>query len=451
MVLKTSSLWLDFKTNFIKKNKSKVCEPWLKPIKLISINKNKKGCSILLHVPSNLHKSWALNHLTQDLLLEFSKKFKEPCFIELEIAPETLPSFKDRSSDYPQTNKKEKQVSFHPEYIFKNFIVGRSNELAHGAAFSISQTLKFPSYNPLFISGPSGLGKTHLLNAIGQEALKANPRLKILYLSAERYLNEYIKSLKENDLATFRKKYRKNCDLLLMDDIQMVAKGPAIQEEFFHTFNELFEKKVPVVVCCDKAPDEIPGLQERIQTRLEGGLVVDVSYPNFETRLAILKYKVDQKNIFLSKEASELVARRCKRSVRELEGVLNKIKMLSELQEKNLSNEAVQSILKTLKQTDLTIDEIQKQVAQKFNLTVKELCSPSRTKNIVTARHAAIFLIKKHLNRSLSDIGRVFGGRDHTTILNSLKKVESLKKKDSDFKRILEDLHKKIHIYKEEI
>ena len=452
MSLKAHSLWTDFKTDFIKKyNQNKVCEPWLQPIKITQMNKTDKGVWITLQVPSELHKNWAQHHLVKSLAEGLSKKLKENCTIQLEVATQ-LPS-----SNIETTIPKEEQADsqpkinlFHPDYTFENFIVGRHNELAHGAAFSISQTITAPCYNPLFIFSPSGLGKTHLLNAIGQSALEKQPQLNILYLSAERFLNEYVNALKKKEVPLFRKKYRKTCDLLLMDDIQMVTKGPRVQEEFFHTFNDLFYRKVPVVVCCDKPPNKIPELQERIQTRLEGGLVVDISYPEFETRLAILKYKTDQKHISLSDKASKLIAKKCKRSVRELEGVLNKIKMLSELQDKNLSEESIQRILKDLNHTELTADEIQKQVAEKFNLSVEALKSPSRIKNIVTARHLAMFLIKKHLHRSLSDIGRLFGGRDHTTVLNSLKKVEKLSEKDTDFKAILEDLHKEIHIYKKE-
>ena len=451
---KAHSLWTDFKTDFVKKHdKNKVCEPWLQPIKITQMNKTDKGVWITLQVPSELHKNWAQQYLVKSLASGLSNKLKENCFIQLEIAahlPSSNIKIETETAEEEQSTPKKKTNFFHPEYTFENFIVGRHNELAHGAAFSISQAITSPCYNPLFIFSPSGLGKTHLLNAIGQSALEKHPHLNILYLSAERFLNEYVLSLKRKAVPLFRKKYRKNCDLLLMDDIQMVTKGPRIQEEFFHTFNALFDRKVPVVVCCDKPPNKIPELQERIQTRLEGGLVVDMSYPEFETRLAILKYKTDQKHISLSDKSSTLIAKKCKRSVRELEGVLNKIKMLSELQEKNLSEETIQKILKDLNHTELTADEIQKQVAEKFNLSVEALKSPSRIKNIVTARHLAMFLIKKHLHRSLSDIGRLFGGRDHSTVLNSLKKVEKLSLKDTDFKVILEDLHNKIHIYKKE-
>ena len=445
------SLWLEFKTSFVRQNKkNKVCEPWLQPLKASTLQQTNKGFLIVLQAPSELHKSWAQEHISKELTLMLSKKLKENCFVQIEIAPPSLPYSNIKKEALPSPQKQKTLGLFQPEYTFENFIVGRHNELAHGAAFSVSQNTESPCYNPLFIFGPSGLGKTHLLNAIGQSAFKKNPSLKVLYLSAERFLNEYVSALKRKEVALFRSKYRKGCDLLLMDDIQMVTKGPSVQEEFFHTFNDLFDKKVPVVVCCDKPPGQIPGLQERIQTRLEGGLVVDISYPEFETRLAILKYKADKKEIPLSEASAVLIAQRCKSSVRELNGILNKIKMLSELREKKPSEEMVKNILKSLKQTELSAEVIQKQVAEKFDISVEDLKSPTRTKNIVTARHLAMSLIKKHLNRSLSDTGRFFGGRDHTTVLNSLKKVEILAAKDPVFKGILEDLNKKIHIYKQE-
>lgn len=440
-----SSLWLDFKSDFIKKNQqSKICKPWLQSIKISKIDKSNQGFNIILQVPSLLHKNWVEDHILKDLASNMYEKLKNKCSVDIEITP-PLP--------LSNVQKKEERSSkprnfFRPEYTFENFIVGKHNELAHGAAFSISQSIKAPSYNPLFIFGPSGLGKTHLLNAVGHSALNQNSNLRIIYVSAERFLNEYVTALKQRELGIFRSKYRKKCDLLLMDDIQMVTKGPSIQEEFFHTFNDLFEKKIPVVVCCDKPPSQIPGLQERIQTRLEGGLVVDISYLELETRLAILKYKADKKSLKLSEESSLLIAQKCSRSVRELEGVLNKIKMLSELRESSPSEKMVKNILKSLGENELTTQTIQSQVADKFGISIKELCSPSRTKNIVTARHVAIFLVKKNLGRSLSEIGRSFGDRDHTTVLNSLKKVEKLRVKNTDFKTALEDLQKKIHTYK---
>ena len=222
--------------------------------------------------------------------------------------------------------------------------------MAYTASLSITKTKKAnESLNPLFLYSPSGLGKTHLLNAIGQESFKHFPKKKILYLSAERFLNEYISALKNNKVDFFRRKFRKNCELLLIDDIQILARGKEVQEEFFHTFNELYNQKSQVVICSDQSPDSIPHLQDRIKTRLSGGLMVDISYPDKETRLAILKNKLEKKNLYLSNESLERISQTCQRSIREMEGVLNKIKIMTELHDGRLSFVEIEKILKSFK------------------------------------------------------------------------------------------------------
>ena len=332
---------------------------------------------------------------------------------------------------------------FNSEYTFESFIVGKSNEFAYGACLSVGKLEK--RFNPLFICGPSGLGKTHLLNAIGQQIQKQTPQARILYLSAERFLNECIQSIQNKKMASFQEKYRKNVDVLLMDDIQMIAKGHAVQEEFFHTFNDLHHRKVQVVVCCDKFPSQIPKLEERIRTRLDGGLVVDISYPDMETRLAILRYKMDKKNLLISEKLLLKIASSCGQSVREMEGVLNRIKMMGDLHKKGLSQEHIEQILEPLITQECTPENIQEQVAKAFRISIEDLKGKDRTKNIVVARQTAMFLIKTLLRKSLNDIGYLFGGRDHSTVINSLKKVEKMQAQDPSFKRLLDTLHREIH------
>lgn len=441
---KASVLWLDFKNCFLKqKGDNPLCRYWLEPIIPSKVEKNGSNVLLTLHAPSDLHKKWLQENLMEDIYKYLRLFYKGISQIHLEVTPKlSLPRVPFPSGApfaHPQ------KVLFHPGYMFENFIVGKANHLAYSASLSVSQCKKSEiEFNPLFIYGPSGLGKTHLLNAIGQQALKNQPQARVLYLSAERFLNEYIRALQNKQMASFRKKFRKSCDLLLMDDIQIIAKGKGIQEEFFHTFNELYNQKAQIVVCCDQPPGSVPFLEERVKTRLEGGLMVDISYPDKETRLAILKNKTEQKGLFLSQQSMARIAQTCRQSIREIEGVLNKIKIMTELHGGGLSLKEIDKILSGL-QKELTVEEIQKKTAKAFGLSLEELKSPSRKKPIVTGRQAAMYLIRNTLKKPLSDIGLAFGKKDHTTVLNSIKRVEKLRATNKDFKRTLEDLHNSFH------
>ncbi|MDE0092131.1 MAG: chromosomal replication initiator protein DnaA [Oligoflexia bacterium] len=410
-------------------------------MQVLKRQKNDSKQKLVLQAPSELHKRWLQENLLSDFSAYAENFFKNPCEIHLETSPR-LP-FSHRKK--PAEEKTPSLSLFNPLYSFENFIVGKNNELAYSASLAVTRNRRAgESLNPLFIYSPSGLGKTHLLNAIGQETQKNFPQNQILYLSAERFLNEYISALQNKKMLAFRKKFRANCQLLLIDDIQIIARGKEVQEEFFHTFNELYSQKAQVVVCSDQSPEQIPLLQERIKTRLEGGLMVDISYPDRETRMAILKDKINKKNLYLSQESLELITKSCKKSIREIEGILNKIKIMTELHEGRLSFFEIEKILKNTKK-ELSIEEIQRKVSQTFKLSLEELKSPSRKKHIVRARQTAMFLIRKYLKKSLNDISVAFEKKDHTTVLNSIKKVEKLKLEDRDFKRLLELLQKDIH------
>jgi len=437
------TFWLNFKSAFLKQNRNKQLHRyWVESIVPSKMEKKGSKLHLTLQAPSDLHKKWLQENLLEDFYKHIHQFYRGICQIQLEIAP-CLPFSKLPAVQISQPQRQS--VFFNPDYTFENFIVGKNNHLAYGACQAVAKHKRAgENLNPLFIYGPSGLGKTHLLNAIGQQNLKSHPQNKVLYLSAERFLNEYITSIQNKQMNQFRKKFRKSCDLLLMDDIQIIARGKGVQEEFFHTFNELYSQKTQIVVCCDQSPGNILHLEERIKTRLEGGLMVDISYPDKETRLAILRKKTKQKSIFLSSQSLDQIAHVCKRSVREMEGVLNKIKIMTELHEGCLSFKDIEKILKTI-QKELNVDEIQKNVAKAFGLSKEELRSPSRRKQIVKGRQTAMYLIRINLRKSLNDIGSIFGKKDHTTVLNSLKKVEKLKSEDRDFKRLLEFLQKDIH------
>ncbi len=436
------AFWLNFKSEFLRQNGNKrLYRHWLEPVVPSKMEQKGSKLYLTLQTPSDLHKKW----LEENFLEEFYKHLREMnqglCKICLETDSRlSLPQPPPRPLSPPQ----KQNIFFNPDYIFKNFIVGANSHLAYSACLAVAQhKTAGKSLNPLFIYGPSGSGKTHLLNSIGQERLKSHPRHSIQYLSAERFLNKYISSLQNKQMNQFRKKFRKNCQLLLMDDIQIIAKGKGIQEEFFHTFNDLYSQNTQIVVCCDQSPGNIPHLEERIKTRLEGGLMADISYPDKETRLAILRSKTKQKGLFLSSKSLDQIAHVCRQSIRELEGVLNKIKIMTELYGGSLSLNEIEKILQTI-QKELTAEEIIKITARAFRLSEEDLKSPSRKKPIVIARQTAMRFMRQFLKKSLNDIGLIFNKKDHTTVLSSLKKVEKLKYEDRDFKKLLERLQRDI-------
>ena len=439
---KENKLWLDFKIQFLRKQKEhKLYRHWLESVQVLKTEKRNQKVKLVLQTPSELHKKW----LEENLLKDFYEYIESFCKNSYEVGLETAPRLPFSSLKKSITEKAAPLSFFNPLYNFESFIVGKNNELAYSACLAVTKSrLAEENLNPLFIYSPSGLGKTHLLNAIGQETLKTFPQKQILYLSAERFLNEYISALQNKKIDSFRRKFRRNCQLLLIDDIQIIARGKEVQEEFFHTFNELYSQKFQVVVCSDQSPEQIPLLQERIKSRLEGGLMVDISYPDKETRIAILKDKINKKSLCLSPDCLDIIAQSCKKSIREIEGILNKIKIMTDLHGGRLSFSEIEKILKSRKR-DLSIEEIQKKVSQIFRLSLEDLKSPSRKKHIVQARQTAMFLIRKYLKKPLNDISLAFKKKDHTTVLNSIKKVEKLKLENPDFKKLLDSLQRDIH------
>ena len=437
---RTDSLWSRFKNEVLCGNRdNRVFQSWLKELSLLpATREDSKQIHLTLQIPSLLHKKWALEHIIPRLQRQAANHYGKPCQIDFKIPPQSK-----LVQNVVLPKGRSKTVFFNPDYLFENFIVGKHNEFAHGVCFSLARQ-NDGDFNPLFIYGPSGVGKTHLLNALGQEFFKTHSGKRIHYLSAERFLNECIYSIQKREMKQFQKKYRSQCDLLLLDDIQMIARGTVVQEEFFHTFNELFNRSIPVVVCCDSPPSRVPGLEERLRTRMEGGLVVEMSYPDLETRVAILKSKMERKRLILSDKVIFQIAGNCKKSIREMEGVLNKIKMLSDLKGGIVSSEYINGILERMTPPPLTVSEIQKKIAKKFHIPVEDMLSLSRKKNTVLARQTAMYFIKAHLKRSLSDIGRIFGGKDHSTVVNGFKKIEKLKARDSEFQLIFEELHREI-------
>lgn len=433
---------------------------WFEPTHLVHVEERGNGSCFVLGVPTELHKFWISQNLLERICSEISAIFQNPFQLELVVTGQggmTVPETPVLPQETPFASAKEdsgiatgafgsSRDMLNTEYTFSTFVVGRNNEFAHAASFSIAENPGKENYNPLFICGPTGMGKTHLLNAVGNHIRMNFPHLRILYVSAERFLNECISSIRRQEMDRFRLRYRDQCDVLLMDDIQVLGRGEAVQEEFFHTLNDFFEKDQQVIVASDRMPKDIKSLEDRIRTRLEWGLIADIQMPDIETRVAILKYKAERKNILLPNEVVGHVARISKRSIRELEGNLNKIKMFSELQGLPIDLELAKRVLSTHDDVaTITIDDIQKLVSDHYKVRMPDLKSKTRTKPLVVARQVAMYLVKKHLDRSLVDIGRSFGGKDHTTVMNALRRIDEQLNKDSEIKRDIEDLESRIH------
>jgi len=454
--------WLQIKNGLKSKNlNNKPLQMWFEPTNLVGVEDRSSGRCFILGVPTELHKFWISQNLLERICSEISALYQNPFQIELIVtgssnAPvltedmqlplETSVSTSDANLSVITSSFGTQRDGLNTDYTFSTFVVGRNNEFAHAASFSIAENPGKENYNPLFICGPTGMGKTHLLNAVGNHIRTSFPHLRVLYVSAERFLNECISSIRRSEMDKFRSRYRDKCDVLLMDDIQVLGRGEAVQEEFFHTLNDFFEKDQQVIVASDRMPKDIKGLEDRIRTRLEWGLIADIQMPDIETRVAILKYKSERKNIMLSNEVVSYVARISKRSIRELEGNLNKVKMFSELQGLPIGLELAKRVLSTHDDiATITIDDIQKLVSDHYKVRVPDLKSKTRTKPLVVARQVAMWLVKKHLDRSLVDIGRNFGGKDHTTVMNALRRIEDQLNKDSEIKRDVEELEGRIH------
>lgn len=459
--------WLQVKNSLKTKNQNnKPLQMWFEPTSLVGVEDRPSGRCFVLGVPTELHKFWISQNLLERICSEISALYQSPFQIELHVTGSmqnvevpTMGSFSEESPQ-PVAAKPAGEVDsgvsgatfgshrdmLNSDYTFSTFVVGRNNEFAHAASFSIAENPGKENYNPLFICGPTGMGKTHLLNAVGNHIRQNFPHLRILYVSAERFLNECISSIRRSEMDRFRLRYRDKCDVMLMDDIQILGRGEAVQEEFFHTLNDFFEKDQQVIVASDRMPKDIKGLEDRIRTRLEWGLIADIQMPDIETRVAILKYKAERKSIPLANEVSSYVARISKRSIRELEGNLNKIKMFSELQGIPIDLDLAKRVLSVHDDVaTITIDDIQKLVADHYKVRMPDMKSKTRTKPLVVARQVAMFLVKKHLDRSLVDIGRSFGGKDHTTVMNALRRIEDQLNKDSEIKRDIEELEGRIH------
>jgi chromosomal replication initiator protein len=329
-------------------------------------------------------------------------------------------------------------AGLNPRYTFDTFIVGSSNQFAHAACRAVAE-LPSRSYNPLFIYGGVGLGKTHLMHAVGQYVLEHDRNLKLTYISSERFMNEMINALRYDRILDFRERYR-TVDVLLVDDIQFLAGKEGTQTEFFHTFNALYDSQKQIVLSSDHQPHEIPQLEERLRSRFEWGLIADIQPPDLETKAAILKKKAETEAVPLPDNVAMYIAGRIKSNIRELEGSLIRLIAYASLTGQAISLSLAQEVLKNIiehEEKAVTIEVIQKYVADYYNLKLVELKSRNNSKSIAMPRQIAMYLCKSLTHASLPEIGRSFGGKHHSTVIHSIRKVEELRKKEPDFNSLI--------------
>jgi len=455
----SAEFWNQVKQQIKNRNaENKLIETWIDPIIFVRLEGDAARPKMVLGVPTSLHMYFVTENLMDSIYAEVSETIRKPFELDLVITGHQQQTNQEASSlseafSTPEVRQNQPfQVAPHrtsgsinPEYTFSTFVVGRNTEFAHAACYNVARN-PGQVYNPLFICGPVGMGKTHLLNAVGNQIREAYPSQRILYISAETFLNECVSAIRRHEMEKFRQKYRENSDILLVDDVQYIGRGEATQEEFFHTINTFFERKKQVVLASDRMPKDILSLEDRNRSRLEWGLIADISMPDLETRVAILRYKAEKLNIRINEEVVTHIARISKRSIRELEGNLKKVKIYSELQGLTIDVSLAKKVLSSHEtETTLSMEDIQKMVADHFKVRINDLKSSSRAKPIVIPRQISMYLIKKHLDKSLVDIGRAFGGKDHTTVINALERVEYLQTKNVEIKNDIEVLTSRIH------
>jgi len=424
---------------------NEIFNSWIKNIKVKSIDDD----ILYFSVPTRFIRDWITSHYLDKII--FFLNAENPNIRRVKISIDNMLSanhenleesssetikYHDRSSNLSQSD----DWPLDERFTFDKFITGPSNELAFASAKRIAQSEKF-DFNPLFLYGGVGLGKTHLMHAIAWEISSKNPNAKVLYLSAERFMFQFIKSLRQKDTMSFKQKFR-SVDVLILDDIQFMVGKNSTQEEFFHTFNSLLDLNKKVILSSDRAPSDLEGFDERIKSRLSWGLVADILPASFELRYEILKkksaelFKTNNNHHTLDDSVLIFLAKTIVSNVRELEGALNKVVTFSNIMNKKIDVELTKTVLKDLLRSNnkrITIDEIQNKVSNYYNINVDDLISSRRLRSFARPRQVAMYLSKKLTSRSLPEIGRKFGGRDHTTVIHAVKKIDQLKSENEKF------------------
>jgi chromosomal replication initiator protein len=408
---------------------------WFRPTSLIQ----DAGTTLFVRIPNDEFRNWLTKHysvILSEALAEVNRPGVDVVFTTTE-PPMSVSAGEANAALKLEDAQPPTHGGLNLRYSFDTFVVGSSNQFAHAACRAVAEAPSH-SYNPLFIYGGVGLGKTHLMHAIGQYVLNYAPSLRLTYISSERFMNEMINALRYERILDFREKYR-SVDVLLVDDIQFVAGKEATQTEFFHTFNALYDSQKQIILSSDRPPHEIPALEERLRSRFEWGLIADIQPPDFETKVAILKRKAEVEAVPLPDEVALFIAGRIKSNIRELEGSLIRLVAYASLTGRDISLELTQEVLRNaidLDQKAITLDSIQRYVAEHYQLKVSDLKSRNNSKSVALPRQIAMYLCKSLTQASLPEIGRSFGGKHHSTVIHSIKKIEALRQRE-DFNTLI--------------
>ncbi|MGG0656107.1 chromosomal replication initiator protein DnaA [Rummeliibacillus pycnus] len=417
-------------------------ETWLKSTKLLA----RTNDAVTIAAPNSFGREWLENHyvhLIAAILAELTGKDLHIRFVvqqdpNLENFDIPSPAIPDKHEEQPETSSGMLNL----KNTFDTFVIGAGNRFAHAASLAVAEA-PAKAYNPLFIYGGVGLGKTHLMHAIGHYVLEHNPKAKVVYLSSEKFTNEFINSIRDNRAEEFRNKYR-NVDVLLIDDIQFLAGKESTQEEFFHTFNTLHESSKQIVISSDRPPKEIPTLEDRLRSRFEWGLITDIAPPDLETRIAILRKKAKADNLDIPNEVMLYIANQIDSNIRELEGALIRVVAYSSLVNEDITAElaaqALKNIIPNATPRTLTILDIQKAVGEHYHIKLEDFSAKKRTKSIAFPRQVAMYLSREMTDCSLPKIGDEFGGRDHTTVIHAHEKITSLLKDDQGLQQDIKQI-----------
>jgi len=418
---------------------------WLSPLDLCTVD----GGKAVIGVPTRFMGDWVRRHYLDRITALLGQEFKDLCSVEIMVKKASS----NRSQGVQATNgggapspsrtgrRRAAEAAdgdfgapLDPRFTFDNFVIGKSNEFAHAAARRVAEANQV-HFNPLFLYGGVGLGKTHLMHAIAWHIRERDPSRRVIYLSAEKFMYQFIRALRYQDTMTFKEQFR-SVDVLMIDDVQFISGRETTQEEFFHTFNALVDQNRQVVISADKSPSDLEGMKERLRSRLGWGLVADIHQTDYELRLSILANKAEHLGAEVPLKVLEFLAHKITSNVRELEGALNRVVAHATLVGRDISLETTQDVLHDLLRANdrrVTIEEIQKQVAAHFNIRITDMHSPRRARAVARPRQVAMYLAKQLTTRSLPEIGRKFGGRDHTTVMHAVRRIEELRATDSGF------------------
>ncbi len=429
-------------TSELKKSLDKdTFQNWIKPIYFESLI----DTSLTLSVPTRFLRDWIIKNyasVIKKAYMDQGHSIDKLAIIVKEnnnrIIPGTEVIYEDKDDD-EDTYYDDISAPLDPKFTFDNFIVGKPNELAYAAAQRVAQS-EVVSFNPLFLYGGVGLGKTHLMHAVAWNIKKRNPKKNVVYLTAEKFMYQFIKALRFKNIMSFKEQFR-SVDVLMIDDVQFIIGKDNTQEEFFHTFNTLIDKKRQIIISADKSPADLDGLEDRLKSRLGWGLVADIHPLTYELRLGILQAKAEHKSLNLKQEVMEFLANKITNNVREMEGALNRLAVHASIQDSEISVDLVKDVLKDLLRTNsrkITIDEIQKKVVEHYNIKLSDMHSPRRSRSVARPRQVAMYLAKSITTRSLPEIGRKFGGRDHTTVIHAIKTIEEIMVNDPNLAEDIE-------------